>query len=52
MGLPDKEGLYGIEITLEKEMYIDVKNYIREKRGLVQSKKFRSSFDIVSIKQK
>ena len=34
MNLPDKEELYGGKITLEKELYIDVKNYIREKKGL------------------
>lgn len=34
MDLPDKEELYGGKFDLEKEMYIDVKNYIREKRGL------------------
>lgn len=32
--LPGKEELHGGKITLEKEMYIDVKNYIREKKGL------------------
>lgn len=26
--------IYGGKITLEKEMYIDVKNYVREKSGL------------------
>ena len=31
MDLPDKEKLYGGKITSEKEMYIDAKNYIREK---------------------
>lgn len=34
MDLPDKEELYGGKFDLEKEMYIDVKNYIREKSGL------------------
>ena len=34
MNLPDKEELYGGKFDLEKEMYIDVKNYIREKSGL------------------
>lgn len=32
--MPDKEELYGGKFDLEKEMYIDVKNYIREKSGL------------------
>jgi integrase len=32
--LLDKEELYGGKFDLEKEMYIDVKNYIREKSGL------------------
>ena len=34
MDLPDKEELYGGKFDLEKEMYIDVKNYIREKSDL------------------
>ena len=31
MDLSDKEELYGGKFDLEKEMYIDVKNHIREK---------------------
>lgn len=32
--MPDKEELYGGKFNLEKEMYVDVRNYIREKSGL------------------